>query len=157
MTNSGRSGLETDRTRPNQRRPCPPKRREAHGRPCLQRSHATDCLRRAYHEPESRSLDEAGVPNELLRASTLSPEPPQGKDVDRSGDAIVPLIQRADDQTCKRLDHVREYQVHVHHPVERPKSIEVQLCHVDDENEVQIKQHVAKPPSSADQYRLNWT
>ncbi|KAF5592632.1 uncharacterized protein FSUBG_10110 [Fusarium subglutinans] len=124
MADLDRSELETDRTRTNQRRPYPPQHREDHDRPPLKRSHATNCLRRAYHEPESRSQDEAGVPN----------EPPQGKDVDRGGDAVVLLIQPADDQTHKRLDHVREYQVHVQHPVERPKSIEVQLCHVDDEN-----------------------
>lgn len=44
MTNSGNSGLKTDRTRPNQRRMCPPKHREAHGQPSLQRSRATNCL-----------------------------------------------------------------------------------------------------------------
>ncbi|KAF4438960.1 hypothetical protein FACUT_4490 [Fusarium acutatum] len=107
-----------------------------HGGPTLQRSRATNCLRRAYHDPKSQGLDEAGVPNKLRRASPLSSEPPQGKNVDGGGDAIMPLIQREDEHTYKRLDHVREYQVHVHHPVERPKSIEIQFCHVDDEDEL---------------------
>ncbi|PNP74927.1 hypothetical protein FNYG_11722 [Fusarium nygamai] len=85
---------------------------------------------------ESQGLGEAGVPRKLRRAVPLSSEPPQGKDVDRGGDAITTLIQREEERTHIRLGHVREYQVHVHHPVERPKSIEIQFCHVDDEDEL---------------------
>ncbi|SCO30402.1 uncharacterized protein FFNC_01497 [Fusarium fujikuroi] len=135
MTNSGSSGLETDRKRPNQRRLCPPRHREA-GQPSLQRSRATNCLRMVYHDLELQSLDEAGIPNKLRRAPPLSSEPPQGIGGDRGGEVILLIIQQGDDQTCKRLDHVREYQVHVHHPAERPKSIEIQFCHVDDEDEL---------------------
>ncbi|KAI7767701.1 hypothetical protein LZL87_001575 [Fusarium oxysporum] len=132
----GNSGLETDRTRPNQRRLYPPKHCKSHGRPNLQRSRATDCLRGAYQNPAPQSLDEGGAPNGLRCASPSSSEPPPGMDVDRGGHVIMPLTQRRDEQTYKRLDHARGYQVHVQHPVERPKSIEVQLCHVDDEGEL---------------------
>ncbi|EWG37958.1 hypothetical protein FVEG_14815 [Fusarium verticillioides 7600] len=136
MDHSGNSRLETDRARPNQRRPCPQKHREAHGGPTLQHSRATNCLRRAGLGLESQGLSEAGVPRKLRRAAPLSSEPPQGQDVDRGGDAITTLIQREEEHTRIRLGHVREYQVHVHHPVERLKSIEIQFCHVDDEYEL---------------------
>ncbi|KAH7270325.1 uncharacterized protein BKA55DRAFT_732457 [Fusarium redolens] len=108
---------------------------EVHGRPNLQRSRVMGSLRKAYQKTAPESLDEAGPPNKLRRASASSSEPVQGTDVDRDDEAIVPPTQQRDDQTDKHLGHVREYQVHVHHPVERPKSIEVQLCHVDDEDE----------------------
>ncbi|KAF5574127.1 hypothetical protein FPCIR_13731 [Fusarium pseudocircinatum] len=91
---------------------------------------------RADLDLEPQGLGEAGVTRKLRRAAPLSSEHPQGKDVDRGGDAITTLIQREAERTHIRLGHVREYQVHVLHPVERPKSIEIHFCHADDEDEL---------------------
>ncbi|KAJ0151059.1 hypothetical protein HZ326_6452 [Fusarium oxysporum f. sp. albedinis] len=56
-------------------------------------------------EPSTTKLRRGRCPNKLRRAPPSSSEPPQGIDVDRGGHVILPLTQRGDEQTHKRLDH----------------------------------------------------